>query len=265
MKILRTRFFNLSKRQKFVASAVFLSVLFFSSEYFSGFLHLGFAVVISLLTTGLLYLILRKDSRGVFTAPIYILPFLYTLSFSLFYLLIPERFFTMVLSTVVFIFGLYSLFLTQNIFALSSVRTINLLRSARIVSFVLTLVVVFFFVNIFFSLHFPAFVVPFFIFVLIFLLSFQSLWVYSLDKERIREIVVWSLLISLMIMELSFMLILWPVSASVYSIFLTGIFYTYLGLSHTWIEKRLFKGILWEYVWVGFLSIFILLAFSRWV
>jgi hypothetical protein len=67
-----------------------------------------------------------------------------------------------------------------------------------------------------------------------------------------------------MMIELAFALSIWPVSASIYAIFLTGIFYTYSGLSHAWLEKRLFKGILWEYVWVGVLSVLFLLVFSKW-
>lgn len=263
MKILKG--IGLSKRQKFVFCVGIVTALFFISSFFTGLIHVGFSIIISILTAGFLFFILKEDSRGVFTFPIYILPFFYAISFSLFYLLIPERLISSVLSTIVFSFGLYSLYLAQNIFALSSVRTINLLRSARIVSFVITLIVMFFFVNVFYSLQFAPYMAPLLIFILIFLLAFQSLWAYSLDREKIREITVLSFFLALMITELAFVLILWPVNVSIYSIFLTGIFYTYLGLFHTWIEKRLFKGILWEYVWVAFLSIFILLAFSRWI
>jgi hypothetical protein len=65
-------------------------------------------------------------------------------------------------------------------------------------------------------------------------------------------------------MELSIVLNMWPINASIYAIFITGIFYAYSGLCHAWLEKRLFRGILWEYVWVGFLSVIILIFFSRW-
>jgi len=259
-----SRLFRLSKRQKFVVVVFLLTVAFFVSGYFQGATHFLFSLGIAFVSVASLYLILREDLKHSFYYPLLILPFLYTLSFDIFLLLIPARLIFLLISTLLFALGLYSLFLTQNIFAVSSIRTISLLRSARIVSFVITIVVLFFLTNIVFSLRLPFYIPPFIIGIVVFLLNVQSLWVYLLDKSYVKDIVSYSLPISFAIFQLAFVLTLWPVSASIYSIFLTGIFYTYSGLSHAWIEKRLFRGILWEYIWVGFLSIFILLVFSNW-
>jgi hypothetical protein len=256
--------FYLTKKQKFAFITFFLSAGMFFSTYLSGISLIIFSVVLSLLGVVLLYLSLRNDIRGTFYYPILILPFFFTISFAVFYSLIPERFLTRVVLTVLYAFGLYSLFLTQNIFAVSAIRTINLLRSARIVSFVLTIVVLFLLINIVFSLRLPFFITPFVIFTITFLLNFQSLWVYSLSKAFVHESFTLSLLIAVALGQLAFILNLWPVNAAIYSIFITGIFYAYSGLTHAWIEKRLFKGILWEYIWVGFLSILILVFFSNW-
>lgn len=255
---------HLSKRQRLVLLVVFLSLCLFVVEFFTGIKLLFLTVFLAIVTNILLYFVLRNDIKGTFYYPIFILPFFYTIAFSLFYSLIPARFLTKAALTGIYAFGLYSLFLTQNIFAVSGIRTINLLRSARIVSFVVTIVVLFFLINISFSLRPPLYLLPFFIFFVSFFLNFQSLWSYSLETEIISETLLLSILTALSLMQLSFILIIWPVDASIYSIFLTGIFYTYSGLTHAWIEKRLFRGVLWEYVWVGFLSILILLVFSKW-
>jgi hypothetical protein len=119
-------------------------------------------------------------------------------------------------------------------------------------------------INIIFSLRLPVYITPILIGGLVLLLNLQSLWVYVLDKNFVKEIIIYSVIIGIMMLELSGILTLWPIDASIYSIFLTGIFYTYSGLSHAWFEKRLFKGVLWEYVWVGFLSVFILMIFAKW-
>ncbi|OIP57371.1 MAG: hypothetical protein COX79_05030 [Candidatus Levybacteria bacterium CG_4_10_14_0_2_um_filter_36_16] len=257
-------FLLLNKRQKLVTTVIFLSLFLFLSEFFTGSQFIFFAIALSILTNIFLYLILREDIKNTFYYPIFILPFLYTLAFSLFYSLIPARILTRLILTGVYGFGLYSLFLTQNIFAVSGIRTINLQRSARIVSFVVTIVALFFLINISFSLRLPIYILPLLIFTVSFFLNFQSLWAYTLDTQLLGEITISSILISFCVAELSLILIVWPVNAAIYSIFLTGICYTYIGLSHAWIEKRLFKGILWEYVWVGFLSVLILLIFSKW-
>lgn len=256
--------FILSKRQKFVLIVFLMGIGVFISTYLSGINLVLLAVFLSFLGIILLYLALRSDIRGTFYYPILILPFFFTISFSLFYPLIPARLLTRIALVFLYAFGLYSLFLTQNIFAVSAIRTINLLRSARIVSFVLTIVVLFSLTNIIFSLRLPFFITPVIIAALTFLLNFQSLWIYSLSKAFIRESLMLSLLIAVTLGQLALVLNLWPVNAAIYSIFITGIFYAYSGLTHAWVEKRLFKGILWEYVWVGFLAILILVFFSNW-
>jgi hypothetical protein len=256
--------FLFSKRQKFVLAVLFLSSGLFVSEFLSGVSLLGAAIFLSFVTVVLLYSFLRKDVQDSFYYPIFILPLLFTLSFALFYPLVPARFITRFALTSLYALGLYSLFLTQNIFAVSSIRTINLLRSARIVSFVLTIVVLFFLTNIIFSVRLPFYITPFVVFVIIFFLNFQSLWTYSLSSKLSKDMVALSALIAICCAELSLALSIWPINAAIYSIFITGIFYSYSGLTHAWIEKRLFRGVLWEYIWVGFLSVLILIFFSSW-
>lgn len=259
--------FNLkiTKRQKLVISAGALSFLLFLSEFISkGNLMLETAIVLPLLTVFLLFLALKNDINLKLSYPVFILPFFYTLAFILFYLLIPSRLLSRVFTMVIYGSGLYSLFLTQNIFSVSSIRTINLLRSARIVSFIITVVVLFLLASVIFSFNLPFYYMLPLIFLLIFLLNFQSFWAYSLDVKMLKEVFIYTFFNSLTITELSLILTIWPVNKIIYSIFLTGMFYTYSGLSHFWFERRLFKGILWEYVWVGFLSILVLLFFARW-
>lgn len=258
------RFFEINKRQKFVLAVLILSIGVFISEYFTGQRLLIVSILLSFLTDILLFLILRKDIKGTFSLPIFVLPFFYTLAFPFFYTLVPTRFLTRIIITSLYAFGLYSLFLTQNIFAVSNIRTINLLRSARIVAFVLTLLVFYFLVNFIFSLRLPVLLTPLAIFPISYLLNIQSLWAYSLDSTQAKTISLFSFFIAFAIMQLALVLIIWPVNASVYSLFLTGIFYTYSGLCHAWLDRRLFKGILWEYIWVGFISVLFLVIFSKW-
>lgn len=258
------RIISLNKRQKFVISVLLLSLGVFLSEYFTGARLLIASLGLAITTDLLLLLVLRKDIKGTFFGPILVLPFFFTLAFPFFYTLVPTRLLSRIIITFIYAFGLYSLFLTQNIFAVSGIRTINLLRSARIVAFVITLLVFYFLVNFIFSLRLPVLLTPLAIFPLAFLMNIQSLWTYSLDTSQVRAISLFSLCIAICILQLAYVLVLWPVSASVYSLFLTGIFYTYSGLCHAWLERRLFKGILWEYVWVGFISVLFLVVFSRW-
>lgn len=255
---------HLRKRQLFVLSVLLLSVGLFISEFVSGPYLLVLSIFLSFCGSLLFYLATRHDLSLSSSYPIFILPFFYTLAFAIFYPLIPARILTRVIMTSLYAFGLYSLFLTQNIFAVSAIRTINLLRSARIVSFVLTIIVLFLLTNVIFSARLPFFISSLLIFFVSCLLGFQSLWTYTLSREMVKQTLVISVLISFCIAQLSLILNIWPINAAIYSIFVTGIFYSYSGLTHVWVEKRLFRNVLWEYVWVGFLAVLILIFFSHW-
>lgn len=254
-----------SKRQKFVVSALLLSVgMYINEAYTHDIRGIIFGIILSFVTVLFLYLMLREELKGSFHYLLFVLPFLFTLSFTLFNTLVPQRFISRIVLTGIYMLAVYSLFLSYNIFAVSSSKTINLLRSARVVAFVLTLIVLFFFLNVLFSLHLNPFVTAILVFGISFLLNTQSLFTYTLDKQSLPQIFLHSFFISLCLGELSLVLTIWPISATIYSIFLTGIFYTYSGLSHTWIERRLFKGVFWEYLWVGLLVILLLIRFAEW-
>jgi len=263
-KIKRKKFsLRLDKRQKFITSVIVLSIGLFIAEYL--FTKYGFYVsfFLAALTDILFAWSLRNDIKNNFFPQIFILPFLYSLSFGLFYFLAPSRLITRVILTSVYAVGLYSLFLSENIFTVASIRTIALLNSARIVSFVITLINFFFFTNIIFSLHASIFLTSLLFFIMSFSFIFYSIWTYTLEKNFLKDIV-WVSTISFSIFEVAVILWFWPTTPTVLALFLTGAFYILVGLSHVWLEKRLFRGVLWEYVWVAIFSFFILIWFTRW-
>lgn len=252
-----------NKRHKFVASVIILSLGLFLSEYFFGRSNLFVLLVLSVAVNILFFSSIFTDIKGNFSLKIFILPFIFTISFGLFYSLVPARFLTRSLITLFYAIGLYSLFLSQNIFIVSSIRTITLLSSARIVSFVITLVSYFFLSNIIFSLHISILPISIMIFVFSLLLIYHSLWTHTLDKT-FKDRIFWVLMLSFCLFEVSLLLSFWPTSPTVIALFLTGFFYTIVGLTQVWFDKRLFKGVIWEYIWVAVIVFFILILFTSW-
>lgn len=261
----------LDKRQKFVIGVLLLSLSLFVTEFYhfrfsrSGFLT---ALVLSFVSDIFLYWAIRKDlpksSGSLYSYNIFILPFFYTLAFGLFYFLVPARILSRVVLTALYAIGLYSLYLCQNIFTVGVTKTIQLLSGARIVSFVLTLLSFFFLMNILFTLHFPIYVIAPFIFVLAFLLMFQSIWTYAMQSEALHLLPLWTLLLTVCVFEVAVMIWFWPSTPTITALFLTGLFYTIVGLSHVWFDRRLFRGVLWEYVWVSAVVFFVLILSTSW-
>lgn len=254
---------QLSKRGKFVIAVTILSFFIFFVQ--GQFRQLGFFTVplLALSTDIMLFFILREDFKARFAYPVFFLPFFYSLAFGYFYFLLPVEIFPRILITLLYAFGLYSLFLCQNIFTIASLRTIALLSGARIVSFILTLFTFFLLVNNIYSLHINIIPTVLLIFVSSFFLTVGSLWTFSLQAFT-RIFFIWAMIVSLCTSQIATILWFWPSSPTIIAIFLTGFLYSILGLSNVWLEKRLFRSVMWEYVWVGFTVLILLLSLTQW-
>lgn len=255
--------FVVNKRQRFVISVIILSLGLFSSENRLNVYSILLSFLLALLTNILFFISTYDDTKENLSPQIFILPFFYSLAFALFYFLIPYRFLTKAVITVLYSIGLYSLFLSHNIFVVASIRTIALLSSARIVSFILTLVSYFFLSNVILSLDLPLIPTVILIFFISFFLVLHLIWTYNLEKIN-KSQVLWSSFLSLCLLQVSFILWFWPSSPIFVALFLTGFFYTLIGLFHIWIEKRLFKGVLWEYLWVAVIVFCVLMLSTSW-
>ncbi len=254
-----------SKRQKFVIAVVLLSIgLFISGNIQTGTYALHIALSLAVITDFFLFWSVYRDIRESFTFSIFILPFFYSLSSGLFYFLIPANVFIRLIAVILYAFGLYSLFLSQNVFAVASIRTIALISGARIVSFVITLLSYFFITDITFSLRLPLWLVIPIVTVYTFFLVYQSIRSYTLQKADYPSVLQWSIGVTLCLLESVALLWFWPSSPTIIALFLAGFFYTLTGLSHIWFERRLFKSVLWEYVWVGVVVFLVLLGFTPW-
>lgn len=253
----------IGKRQRLVVAVVILSILLFVSEHFLGKSGIFIIIALSILTDIFLYISLRSDLKENFSWNIFILPFFFSLAFGLFYLIVPARMLTRIIMTTLYAVGLYSLFLSQNIFTVSSIRTIALVSGARTVSFSLTLLAYSFLSNVIFTFHFNIFLTLVLVFAYTFPLVMQSLWVYTLEKS-IKTNIFWVFFISFCLLQVTLLLWFWPSTPTIIALFLSGIFYTLIGLTHVWFEKRLFRSVILEYAWVTFIAFAALVLFTPW-
>lgn len=256
--------FFTNKRQKFILSVLVLSFGLFIAEYVLGRSGIIIVLILSFLTSFFLYLSLREDLKENFTPQVLILPFFYTLAIGLFYLLVPARLLTRFAMTFLYALGLYSLFLSENIFTVSAIRTIQLLSGARTISLVLTMLSYFFISNVVFSFHTNIFITLILVTLYTFPIVLHSVWTYAQEKNLFSQ-VFWVLTITICLVEVAAFLWFNQASPTVIALFLTAIFYVILGLTHAWFERRLFRGVILEYFWVTILSFIFLTLFSGWL
>ncbi len=265
-KLFRKKLVNLpqiNKRQIFVFAVFVLSLGLFITQYLFGKSGIVAVILLSVLTDFFMFWALNNDLKEKFVPEVFILPFFYSLSFGLFYFLVPARFLTRIVVTLVYGFGLYSLFLSENIFIVSAIRTIALLSSARTVSFVITILSYFFLSNVVFSLHLNIFFLLPVLLVFTYPLILHSVWTYALEIN-LRQASFWAGLLAVCILEVGLSLWFWPSRPTVIALFLTGFFYSVIGLTQAWFDKRLFRNVIFEYIWVATIVFFVLVLFTSW-
>jgi hypothetical protein len=192
------------------------------------------------------------------------LPVFFTIGVGLFWFLLPANIFTRIPVLLFYAFGIYSLCLTMNIYTVSTIRTIALLRAARGVGFVLTLVTAFLLYDAIISLKANIGLTAVLVSLVSFPLFLQGYWAIPLEVIYSRTLARMSVIASLILAEISASLFFWPVTIIVGSLFLTVSIYVLLGLGQAKLEARLFKTTIREYILVGSLVFLGMFVATRW-
>jgi len=255
----------MSKRKRFVVTSVLLSLGFFVIQFIDiqtyKFIGMG---VLCLLTLVLFIWSLREGLGKNLTLLTLILPVSFTASVGLFWFLLPASWLLRIPVILFFAAGTYALSLTSNIFTVSAIRTIALLRAAKGVGFLLTLVVMFLIYDTIFSLRTGMLITSSLVFLSSLILFLQGFWTVILTNYFSNKLVMISIITSLVVSESVISIYFWPVTVVVGSLFLTVTSYMLLGLGQAYLEERLFVQTVREYLIVGvavFLGMFLV---TRW-
>ncbi len=241
-----------TKRRKFLLVSVLLSVgllvvqrLPVESRYSA---IVFFALSAYLLTAWSLF----KDLHGVNWLVNLILPTMYPVSVALFYFLLPQAVVTRTIVVILFAVSMYALLLTANIFAVASIRTIQLLRAARAVGFLLSILTSAFLFHVIFSLRVGAVLVGTLVLLVSLPILWQGTWSYVVSNTIKREFY-YALVGSIVIAQLAVAMSFWLISVPLASVVLAMGMYVTLGLFQHDLEGRLFNRTVQEYL--GFAGI----------
>lgn len=253
----------LTKRQKFIASSILLSLGFVGIRFLGTdyrFLGIGLLTLLSVLS-----FVWSLDGLGFnATLLVLVLPAFFTLGVGLFWFLLPATMFARIPIIILYGIGLYALSLTMNIFTVSSIRTIALARAAKGVGFVLTLFAGFLLYDAIFSLRTSWFYTSLIIFAVSFPLFLQSLWSSKLLRRFEKGLILCSAISAYSITTIAMLLYFWPISVVEGAIFLTVVMYVLLGLGQSEQEGRLFKQTVREYLVVGIIVFLAMIVITSW-
>ena len=243
----------MSKRKKFIITSVLLSLGFIGISYIENqyrFVSIG---TLSLLTIILFIWSLWEGLGKNMTLTTLLLPLLFTLGVGLFWFLLPASIYARIPVLLFYGFGVYTLCLTANIYTVGAIRTIALLRAARGVGFVFSLITSFLLFDAILSLRTNLLTTAAAAALVSFLIFFQGLWTIPLTKSTSKTFMMTTSIFSLIIAQIAISLYFWPVTVVVGSLFLTVAVYMLLGLGQAELEERLFPQTVREYLFVGLL------------
>ncbi len=243
----------MTKRRKFLIASFVLSLGFVGIQFLDNPYKMYAIFVLSFVTSILFLWSLWEGIGKDSTLLTLILPAFFTGGVGFFWFLLPSNVFARLPMVIFYGLGIYALSLTMNVFTVSAVRTIALLRAARGVGFVLTLITLFLIYNAILSLKIPFWGSALLITALSFPLFLQGFWTIPLDKKITKDLLILSLVSSLVVGEIAVSLFFWPATLVVGSIFLTVAVYVLLGLGQAKLEQRLFLQTVREYLLVGIL------------
>lgn len=255
---------RLTKRTKMVITAFVLSLGIMGVQFIDVEARYQAIGILAGLAYGLSAWSLFEDLKGIEWLTCLVLPVLYPVSVALFYFLLPERLISRAVILSIFGVGMYALLLTENIFNVAAIRTIQLLRAAHAVGFLLSLVVGFFLWDTIFSFRLAPWWNGLLVLITAWPLVVQALWSVNLEDRLTEKVLRNSFVISWGLGFLSLMISFWPVTITVASLFLVSGLYVSLGLVQHGLSGRLFKKTVKEYLYVG-VAVFVATMFlAQW-
>lgn len=256
--------FTITKRQKFVLVTILLTAGLIFTQLLASDLRFWIIGSLSVATYFFSAWALKEDLVGIKWFTLLALPLLYTLAVGLSYFLLPVRWITRLPVAMLYMIGMYALLLTENIYNVAAARTIQLLRAAHAVGFLITLITAFLLFRTFLSFHLPFWLNFSVVFLITFPLISQALWAVKLEEGITKTIALYSLFFSLIVAEIALVFSFWPVSISLWSLFLVATIYAFLGVGQQHLIGRLFRRTAIEFFLVPLFIFSILIFSARW-
>ncbi len=208
--------------------------------------------------------LLHYDLNGVELITMFVLPVLLSASFALFFLIFLPTLIPRVLLIGSFAFSLYIILLSENIFNVSAVRGIPLLRAAQTVGYLSTLFVSFAFYSLLFSMGFDSWLIGLIVMASGTVLFAQAFWQIELKETLSNDLINAALVGGLIIGQIAVMLTFWPLRPLGAGLALTTIVYVVLGLLQHQIRDKLNISTTREYLIVGIAVFLLLILITNW-
>lgn len=257
------RFIKIEKRIRFVVSALLVSLVLLLSTFFNFDKMWLFIPVLITCSYVLTYFAILEGIEKIEWIMLFLMPILLCVSSYLFYFLFPGRWLTRLPFFILFGVSYYATLLCSNIFNVGVKKSLALYRAAFSVNFLYQTIIAYLLFNNFFSFKINFLGNGLFVGTVTMILAVHLFWAIRLKLALERETLLFAGLVGLVMGELSIVLSFVPVTSSILALFLSASYYSLVGLIFHFIDNRLFKETVREYLIVlGFVLILMILTLS---
>lgn len=256
---------RIEKRLRYVISTLILSlVMLFSLSAFNFLDNFWLLVPLIILSAYVMtYFSVLEGIEKTEWLTLFIMPVLVSCAFYFFFFLFPARWITRLPFIITYAISIYAMLSVANIFNVGVEKSLQLYRAAFSVNYFYQTVVMFLMVNVLLSLRMHFMVNAVVTFMLVFLLSLQLLWSVKPKISLDRKLISYSLFIAFCVSQVMIIASFVPLKSSIVSLLITASYYCLSGLLYHYIDQRLFKQTIREYLFViGFIVCIVLLSIS---
>lgn len=254
------RALKIEKRLRFIISTVVISSLMLLSTFYFFDKAWFFLPVLAFFSYFFTYFSVLEDIKKTEWLFLFIMPVFLTVSFYLFYFLFPIRWLTRIPFIIFYTIAIYANLLASNIFNVKMERSLQLYRAAFSVNFLFQTIIIFLFFNSVFSFRFHFFINALLISFFVFFLSLQLFWTVKMELNISKELYSYATLVAIVIGQITVMFSFIDLRSTIIALFLTATYYSLGGVIYSYLDQRLFKETIREYltVWIFVLIITIL-------
>src|SRR3989338_5783234 len=239
-----------NKRVRIIFSNLVLSLLLLVTPLIGDRWVYFYILLLSITSYFLTSWSFKQYLYGIKLVNLFVLPVFLVASVAIFLVQSDISFWLQLLVVLAFAVVNYVIELSENIFNVSEVRNIPLLRAAHTVGYLATLGVAYlgFFLIYFSKINMPLTLI--FLGAFSFLIYLQAFWQIELKEDLSTEVFLSSVASTLMTTQLGFIICLWPLTPIGAAMSLTTSVYTFLGLIQYRIKNNLSKRAGFEYITV---------------
>lgn len=253
------------KRIRIVASVFVMTALVLVSTLVDLSSAWWFFIPLLLLFSYLLtYLSVFEGVEKVEWFTLFVMPVIFTLAFYLFFTLLPARWLTRLPYIIFYAFAFYAILLTSNIFNVGVEKSLQLYRAAFSVNFLFQTLIIFLIAQVILSFKQNFIINSLALFIGSVPLSMQLFWTLNPVHEFKKDLISMGALTGILVFQLITIISFMPLKPSIAALAVTACYYSLTGILYHYLDDRLFKKVIREYIFVVIFVIILVLLTIQW-